>query len=639
MSAARGVEFAGSDEELEKLLREFGAVVWARTGKDRRGGWLLSFGSFLSANPNDLSFRLRVFREGKAVEFRPSAVVAPWCRAKAARLVAFRTGQLADYLTARLRGGGPEKFDSLRLREPFSSWGSGPAALSASFAWVAAGAVLSLLLSLLATALATLPLLGVTVEEIRDHAALLDAAGAVPLPSLRELAGTGFAFRLGAAFIGGIPFAFFAGLLHATAFAASEASLRSSRLPQASFAFLVILLTLALFPFTPVLALPCALLVPLAVHAGCSAVWSRRRERVREGPRPRRAVVVAALLLAGGALAFLAPAVARGDDFQLRVALFRDRNLLGHPFGKALAAAYYRSTLYSAWPLKEFFVDGRGRPERGQRTAIARVPDVEAPLRALHFTLVPDRSAADVAVTRDSVERRGERVPFRDVSELAKALDLLSRDTFRGGLLRQAHDLGWQSVYYAGPPFVILLVIAACCPFVSIMYRAMSARAATIALGACFALTLLLMVLGESALGPLGSALARIRRDPSPDALRGALGHASVVVRHEAAVLAHRHPHPSLADALLKASADPDLRVRLWACAALGKTADARALQPLLDRLEDVELFVRYRAAEGLGHLRDAKAVDALLRVMRERSWYEGLYALEALRKIDPTRF
>jgi hypothetical protein len=642
MKGPRSVEFAGTDEELEKLLREFARTVWARLAPDRRGGWLLSFGSFLSTNPNDVSFRLRVLREGAGVAFRPSAVVAPWSRAKTARIVAYRAGQLADYLTSRLRGAGPEKFDAGRLREPFSSWGSGPAALSASFAWVAAAGVLVLLVSTLATAVATLPLIGATIAEIRAQALLLASAGAIPLPSLAELERTGFGFRLATAFVGGVPLAFFAGLLHVVALAAGEASLRGSRLPQATFAFLALFLFLAFRPYTPLLALPCALLVPTALQAAYTAVASRRRERVRDGPRPRRSVVAVALLLAGGALAFAAPAVARGDDFTLKVALFRDRTLLGHPFGKAVAAAYYRTTLYTAWPLKEVFAGGPGRPQHLQRTAVADAPGSEAPLRALHFTIVPEGSAADVVVTRGAVEARGEKVPLSDPrseAELRRALDLLSRETFRGGVLRSLSGLGWTSLVYAGPPAVILIVIGICCPFVSIMYRAMSVRAATIALGACGAVTLLLMLLGEAALGELGATLVRLRAHPEPGALRDGLRHPSVVVRHEAAVLAHQHPHASLAAALRTAAADPDLRVRLWACAALGKTGDPAALQPLIDRLDDAEIFVRYRAAEGLGHLKKAEAVDALLRMMKERTWYEGLYALEALRRIDPSRF
>jgi HEAT repeat protein len=111
-------------------------------------------------------------------------------------------------------------------------------------------------------------------------------------------------------------------------------------------------------------------------------------------------------------------------------------------------------------------------------------------------------------------------------------------------------------------------------------------------------------------------------------------------IRHEAAVRAFQLPSTAeMADALLKAADDRDFRVRLWACAALGKSGDARALPKLIERLDDPELFVRYRAAQGLEYLGNPGAVPALEKMMRERSWYEGLYALDALRKIQPGKF
>ncbi|HEX7897170.1 MAG TPA: hypothetical protein VF950_05395, partial [Planctomycetota bacterium] len=215
MSGPRVVDFAGTDAELEKLLADFARSTWGKITRSG-DGWLLAFGSLLSTNPNDLSFRVRVTREGRGVALRPTAIVAPWTRAKAARIVAFREGQLAAHLAAR----GTKPADPEKLREPFASWGSGPAAISAAFAWVAAGGLLALLVSTLAVAFATLPLLGVTVAELRAHAALLAGAGADPLPTAAELDRAGLGFRLGAAFVGGVPIAFFAGLLHVVALAA-----------------------------------------------------------------------------------------------------------------------------------------------------------------------------------------------------------------------------------------------------------------------------------------------------------------------------------------------------------------------------------------------------------------------------------
>lgn len=613
--------FQGPDELLEKRLRDVAQAAWARLSKDRRGGWLLSFGSLLSTNPNDLSFRVRVVRGADGVHLLPSVIVAPWNRAKAARLVAVRLGQVA----AAIAGSSTSSAEA--LREPFAGWGAGPVQLSASFAWVCAGVLLAFLATTLAAALAFYPLLNQSVDEIDAQARRAAAAGALPLPTLAELERNGPGFVLGASFIAAFPLAFLAALLHGAALAASEASLRTSRLPQASFVFLAGLLTLAFFPFTPLLALPCALLVPAAAHLAYAAVWGRRREYPRSAPRPRPGVVAVALLLALGALAFVAPVAAVGDALTFRLSLFRDRALLGHPFGKAVATAYYRSTLYAAWPMKEFM-------KRGQRTAVAKDPEAVAALQALHFTILPDGTAADVVVSKDAVESRGLREPLRSPADLKAALASLSRESFRGGMLQEASGLGWMSMYFAGPPAFLLLVIGLCCPFVSIMYRAMKPRTATIALGICLGSTLLLMWVGESALGPLGEALGRLRKDPTPDRLRQGLAHASVVVRHEAAVLAYQHPHPSLADALLPCVDDPDLRVRLWACGAIGKTGDARALPRLVARLDDQELFVRYRAAEGLGHLKRKEAVEPLTRFLKNGSWYEGVYALEALRRI-----
>jgi HEAT repeat protein len=115
------------------------------------------------------------------------------------------------------------------------------------------------------------------------------------------------------------------------------------------------------------------------------------------------------------------------------------------------------------------------------------------------------------------------------------------------------------------------------------------------------------------------------------------LGDARAAVRHEAAVRAAQLDSTApLAEALLKTVDDPDYTVKLWACAALGKSGDPRAFSKLVERLGDPEIHVRYRAAEGLGFLKDPRAVEPLLAVMRERSWYEGAYALDALRRIQP---
>src|ERR1043166_3883938 len=184
MSEPTGLEFGGTDEELEKYLLEFAAAVggWVRR-EPNRAAWRLSAGSLLSANSNTLPLRLRVTREERRLSIRSSAGSLPWTRAKTERIAAYRQGQLADFLTMRARGAGRGTFDALRLREPFATYGSGVAAVTASFAWGAAGAVAAMLAALIAATLASLPLMHLAIGEILERARVVQAAGGVAIPN------------------------------------------------------------------------------------------------------------------------------------------------------------------------------------------------------------------------------------------------------------------------------------------------------------------------------------------------------------------------------------------------------------------------------------------------------------------------
>jgi hypothetical protein len=241
-------------------------------------------------------------------------------------------------------------------------------------------------------------------------------------------------------------------------------------------------------------------------------------------------------------------------------------------------------------------------------------------LRALGFVVVQPGRFHEVEVSEVvaynfvSIRRNGGTL-----QDLKVALDELSRATFRGARLRELSSLAWHTIYYVGPPVVLLVAMGALAPFVSLLFRRLPPKTAIFALSACAMLASLSLVIVAGQAPPAAD----------PAELAEALGHAVPAIRHEAAFRASQMDSTApLADALLRAADDADLRVRHWAVAALGKSGDPRAFAKLLERLDDPELFVRYRAAEGLGHLRDARAVEPLLRVMRERSWYEGGYAL-----------
>src|SRR5688572_20163174 len=98
-----------------------------------------------------------------------------------------------------------------------------------------------------------------------------------------------------------------------------------------------------------------------------------------------------------------------------------------------------------------------------------------------------------------------------------------------------------------------------------------------------------------------------------PAGLAEDLADARLPRRYDAVFRAFQMESTALfAGALLKASDDPDLRVRLWAVAALGKSGDPRVFFKLVEWFDDPELFVRYRAAEGLKFLQDPKTTSPL---------------------------
>ncbi len=615
MTSPKPLAFAGTDEELDRYLFEF-----ARLG----GGWAarhpadgsraVSGGARLSTNPNTIPWRIRVRRQADGLTLAAEAPALPWTRAKVARIAAYREGQLADFLTARVRGSGPEKFDADRLKEPFTAWGSGVAALTSSFSWAVLTGVAGFVVAFIAAILASLPLMSQAIREIAAHSDALLAAGAVPLPSPAEAAATS---PFGAALIFAVPIAFFSALLHGLSLIACDLGFRTSRAPQASFLFQVLLITMGFFPFLPVLALPLAILIPAGAHFGASLVWSRRRERGREGPRPAKALIVIAVALAASLAGSVAPRPTEWKESLVRIALFRDAWLLGNPLGKAIASTYYRYTLYTAEPIKEVYSTDDRRARRGQPIAQCEDPKVAALLRVLHFTVVPPGKTSDLVAPKGP----------QTLESLAAALDQAGRDRFRGGPLRELCAIAWHTVYYAGPLVVLLLFMAPLAPLVSILFRKLKPMTAIFALSGCAIVTSLTLVLLAGGGEPKKEA-TDLAEDLT-DAREG--------VRHEAAVRAARLESTApLAEALLKTADDPDLTVRLWSCAALGKSGDPRALAKLVERLADPEIHVRYRAAEGLGFLKDPRAVEPLLAMMRERSWYEGAYALDALRRIQP---
>jgi hypothetical protein len=568
------------------------------------------------------------------VAVRGEAVAPPGTRAKVLRIASARHHQLVAFLT---------KENTEPEGELFATLDATPAAIFASFAWSSLSALSGMAFAFIACTLAALPLMGRALGEIGARSEILRQAGAIPLPSPEALDAMGFGFLLGSAVLFAFPVAFLVGLLHALALTAGELWTRAARLGQASFLASAALLAYALVPALPVyISLPAALGVPLAAHFGYVLIWGRRKERPRKEARPfRLPVVLAVLAVAVVALVLIVPAPAPGRELPDRLALFRDRYLLGHPIGKAAATFYYEHTLCSAHPLKRFFSTDPDVIVHVQRTALVTDGESTRLFRALGFTvsLAGDPVAHDVAWDGQTLSSRGQEVrpplPLK-AGTLSETLERLSAMSFRGGPLLNLNALAWRTLYYAGPPFAAVLFVALCCPWISMLYLAMRPKTATFALLACLASTMVLLVVDYARQRDEHELVNLLRGKPADEEIVSALRHPSPYVRYEATLRAHQDPSPALVEALLEAGDDPDVRVRLLACGALGRTRDERAMPLLLKRLHDPEFFVRYRAAKGLGDMGNPEAAEPLRRMMREGSWYEGVYALEALRRVDP---
>src|SRR5262245_52228879 len=270
MSAPKSIEFGGTDEELDRYLLEFARASGGWAGRDRKtGARVVGLGSLLALNPNALPCRIRVSREdGGKVGLSPEAVSFPWTRHKCARVAAYRVGQVADFLIARARGTPAGTFDPARLGEPFATFGRDPAAVTASIAWTVLCGLAALAAAFVGATLASLPLMSLAVDEIAARSRTIGQAGGIPLPGPAEVAPAGWGFRLACSMVFAAPVAFFAGVVHAAAAAAGDLGGRASRLPAASVLGVSALAAAAFFPFTPLWALPGALLIPLSAHVG-----------------------------------------------------------------------------------------------------------------------------------------------------------------------------------------------------------------------------------------------------------------------------------------------------------------------------------------------------------------------------------
>lgn len=664
-------DWSGTSEDLVALLARAAGNFGGWAGKDRKtGDHILQFGTFLSTNTNTLRWRARVRQDGNQLSWKAESLTWPWTRAKYRRVTDFRLGQLTDFVENLLRGGkNIHRFESPSTRNPFVAVGREISGITIAWTWLILSCLVCGVLSWIAMTLGSLLLIDRVIATHAERSALVATLGGVALPSLGEIAETGFLFRLGCAASFAFAIAFFVGSAYGLIQVAGELWAPLSRAAWVPFAFFTCLLFLALFPILAIHStIAISLLVPTVAHAGYTLVWGRKREKrsALTPSKPKWMAVVAGIALAGIVLGAITPRPREGSAVTDSMAGFRDRYLLPNPVGEPLARLYYRTTLYAAAPMKDFYDPEPLGYARQIRIALlaGNAPEVERNLRRMHFVL--DKTAPEKLVEQagrkpyDLVLFLGPGTPPSDdvlavpadisLEALRKKVSGASRDSFRASWLRDMAQVGWLSVFYLGPFALFSFLAAFLLPGISLLFRKFSRRAAVVALAGLCLGSVAALGLVLSANGPKLAAIrtiqsAGLEEEKTPERLKPFLTHEDPDVRFEAILRLHRFAKgrkertTGMTDAVIRLLEDPDRRVRLWACGTLGKLRDPAGVKHLLAAMQDPEVFVRYRAAEGLGDLRARAAIEPLKKMAREDWWYCGMYALEALRKIRPEQF
>jgi hypothetical protein len=674
---------------LAAAARELDADVREGPGE----GWTVAGGTLACGNPNGSRWNA-VATLGEGVwTLDPVPVAMPWNRRRAGEIAAVRVRQLDDLLR------NPRKAEP-HVRSPFTA-GPSLAGRAQAFAWIVAAGALAMAMTLAVATLLAVPIIDREIARLGQAAEVLSRIGADPLPRPAEMENLGWMGRLASAFLLATPVAFFLGGLHAAVFGAGSRFLVIARFAPWALVFIGASTLLAWAPRTaiPFTALA-ALLMPAAAFLGTSVLWGRRRDVVQEvavlGRRtwiPWAVSIVVVVVL----IAVLVPAPSDNDRRIHETSRFRDRFLLGTSAGRALAHFYYRYTLYAAEPVRPAYTTDANLRDRQIRTAllVGQFGLETEMIRAMGFSVeaVRDSAAAAPLIAKRQHDIYLVSATLTPALEKLDENDLLGRTVIQGSatgrtaapaatlpapamqeqiqktfdqvlrvggveaMLLELTWLGWTAVFYAGPLFILLLVAAPLAALLGWLARHRSPRAVRrVVFGVFAGSTALLIAIFIGQFGALGR-LAALKHLPTDDqqaidALAAGLKDPDPNVRYEAAYRAYMtmrsktsFPRGGLTAELRAGAKDDSVRVRLWCASALGLTRDPAVRPDILRAMDDPDMLVRYRAAEGLEHLDGRRTppppetIRRLREMMRTRSWYEGMYALDALRQIDPLKY
>ncbi len=128
---------------------------------------------------------------------------------------------------------------------------------------------------------------------------------------------------------------------------------------------------------------------------------------------------------------------------------------------------------------------------------------------------------------------------------------------------------------------------------------------------------------------------AKERAEPSVASLARRLRSEDLSTRVRAAKVLRKRRDPAAVGALIEAlREDEHSRVRIIVAEALGKTADSRGVEPLIQAMKDEGSSVRQTAAIALGNLGDAVALEALTKATEDEDWFVRSAARSSIKRI-----
>src|SRR5262245_43333516 len=171
---------AAAARELDASVRDGPGDAWTVTG-----------GTPACGNPNGAPWKAVVTLAGDAWGVSSRPVALPWNWRRASEISEFRARQLDGLIRA-------PRTPELHERFPFTA-GSAFSDRAAAFAWIVAGGLLAMALTLVAATLSSLPLIDRELAELSQRAEVLTRIVADPIPRPFDLEHLGWAGRLAAA--------------------------------------------------------------------------------------------------------------------------------------------------------------------------------------------------------------------------------------------------------------------------------------------------------------------------------------------------------------------------------------------------------------------------------------------------------